>query len=75
MRIRIVDHTQARRQRDGEMRLRPAEPIRSIEECAEVMGLTVEQAQFHHTSAIQKLGEALSTFGYHKEFRKGQRRS
>lgn len=73
MRIRIVDRTQAKKQRDGEMRLRPAEPIRSLEECAEIMGLTMEQAMFHHTSAIQKLGEALA--GYRTEFRKGRSRS
>jgi hypothetical protein len=73
MRIRIVDRTQAKKQRDGEMRLRPAEPIRSLEECAEIMGLTMEQAMFHHTSAIQKLSKALS--GYRTEFRKGRSRS
>lgn len=37
------------------------------------MGLTIEQAMFHHTSAIQKLGKALS--GYRTEFRKGRSRS
>jgi DNA-directed RNA polymerase sigma subunit (sigma70/sigma32) len=54
------------RKRDFEMRLQPAAPIRTLEECACEMSVTVEQAKYLHEQALQKLRAALSAWGYHK---------
>jgi|LakMenEpi03Aug12_release.lakeMendotaPanAssembly.Ray.scaffolds.fasta_scaffold2964575_2 hypothetical protein len=55
------------RKRDGEMRFQPAAPIRTMEECASALGMTVEQVKHAHELALQKLRAALSAWGYHKE--------
>lgn len=54
----------AGREREGEMRLQPAAPIRTLEECAREMSMTIEQAKYLHENALQKLGAALSVYGY-----------
>lgn len=55
-----------RREREGEMRIQPAAPIRTLEECAREMGMTLEQAHYVHANALQKLRAALSAYGYHR---------
>ena len=57
----------ANRKRDGEMRFQPAAPIRTMEECASELGMTVEQVKHSHELALQKLRAALSAWGYHRE--------
>jgi hypothetical protein len=52
------------RRREGERRLQPAAPVRTIEECARELGMTVKQVYHAHTSAIQKIRAALSAYGY-----------
>lgn len=58
------------RKREGEMWLVPHAPVRTLEECAVVMGMTVEQAKYLHETALQKIGAALAAYGYHKERRR-----
>lgn len=73
--MRIRDRTaHDRREREGEMRLQPHAPLLTLEECSELLGLTIEQVKYLHESALQKIGAALSAYGYHTEFRKGRTR-
>jgi len=63
--MRIVPRwVAASQKRDGEMRFQPAAPIRTLEECAREMSMTIEQAKYLHENALQKLGAALSAYGY-----------
>jgi hypothetical protein len=74
MRMRIKarsTYSPDNRKRDGEMRMQPAAPLYTLEECSGILGLTLEQVKYLHESALQKLGAALSAYGYHEEFRKG----
>lgn len=50
-----------------QMRLQPDAPLLTLEECAEALGMTYEQVKYLHASALQKIGAALSVYGYHKE--------
>lgn len=46
------------------MRLIPTAPVRTLEECAREMGITLEQAYYLHGTAIQKIKPALIAYGY-----------
>lgn len=72
MRMRTVDMTASRLEREGEMRLSPHMPLLTLEECSKILGLTHEQVKYLHASALQKLGAALSAYGYHREFCEGR---
>jgi predicted DNA-binding protein (UPF0251 family) len=73
MRIRLTDHTvRTKREHHGEMRLIPHAPLRTMQECADAMGINEEQAYYIHANAIQKIAAALSAWGYHKEFAQGR---
>lgn len=56
-----------RPRQDGQARC-PSRPLLSLEECANVMGLTHEQAKYLHENAIIKIRAALVAYGYKKNF-------
>jgi len=65
--MRTIARWNSAREREGEMRLQPAAPLRTMEECAQELGMSVEQVKHSHELAIQKLRAALSAWGYHWE--------
>jgi hypothetical protein len=66
--MRIVERwNSCKRNRKEEMRFVPEAPLLTLEECAEALNLTYAQVEYLHKSALQKLGAALSAWGYHRE--------
>lgn len=69
--MRIVERWNSDgRKRGGEMWLVPHAPVRTLQECADELGITLDQAWILHQNAIQKIGAALAAYGYNKERRR-----
>ena len=45
----------------------PRAPLRDLRECAKLMGITYNQAQYLERLAFTKLRAALAAYGYHHE--------
>jgi DNA-directed RNA polymerase sigma subunit (sigma70/sigma32) len=72
MRIRLTNHTvRTKREHHGEMLMIPHAPLRTMQECAGILGITLNQAHYIERVALEKLRPALVAYGYHKEFRQG----
>lgn len=53
--------------RGGEHHFNPRAPLRDLRECANLMGITYNQAQYLERLAFTKLRAALAAYGYRSE--------
>jgi len=66
MRVRIVEKYDTRPNSEFG-RFNTHGPIRTFEECAQILKITKSMAEYAELCAFQKIAAALSAFGYHKE--------